>query len=86
RPMLTLIIADAATIAGLPSKCKAHGLRKALLRRLAEAGKSSKQIAAMSGHKTLKEIERYTEAANQAQLAEEAMSNFSPVRHSPPRK
>ena len=86
RPMLTLIIADAAKAAGLPAECKAHGLRKALLRRLAEAGRSSKQIAAISGHKTLKEIERYTEAANQAQLAEEAMSNFSPVRHSPRRK
>lgn len=73
RPMLTLIIADAARKAGLPKECKAHGLRKALLRRLAEAGKSAKQIAAMSGHKSLKEIERYTEAADQAMLAEQAM-------------
>ena len=73
RPMLTIIIAQAAAKAGLPKECKAHGLRKALLRRLAEAGKSAKQIAAMSGHKTLKEIERYTEAADQARLAEQAM-------------
>jgi integrase len=77
--MLTLIIQVAARKAGLPPECKAHGLRKALLRGLAEAGKSSKQIAAMSGHKSLKEIERYTD---QAKLAEAAMSNFRSIRHS----
>lgn len=86
RPTLTLIIANAAKAAGLPSKCKAHGLRKALLRRLAEHGMSSKQMAAVSGHKTLKELERYTEAADQASLAREAMSNLRAVRHSPHRK
>lgn len=75
RPMLTLRIAKAAKAAGLPPECKAHGLRKALMRRLAERGKTSKQIAAMSGHKTLREIERYTEAASQARLAVEAMSD-----------
>jgi len=53
-------MAKAAKKAGLPAECKAHGLRKTLLRRLAEAGRSTKQIAAMSGHKSLKEIERYT--------------------------
>ena len=83
---LTTIIRNAVRAAGLPPECKAHGLRKALLRRLAEAGRSTKQIAAMSGHKTLKEVERYTEAASQALLAEEAMSNLPAVRHLPPRK
>lgn len=86
RPMLTLIIADAARAAELPDKCKAHGLRKALMRRLAEQGKSTKQIAAMSGHKTLKEVERYTDAADQARLAEGAMSNLQTIRHSTRRK
>jgi len=38
----------------------AHGLRKAALRRLAEAGSTTKQIAAVSGHRSLAEIERYT--------------------------
>lgn len=73
RPMLTLRIANAAKAAGLPLECKAHGLRKSLLRRLAEAGRSAKQIAAVSGHKSLKEIERYTADADQARLAAEAM-------------
>jgi hypothetical protein len=32
------------------------------------------EIAAISGHKTLKEIERYTKAADQARLARAAMA------------
>lgn len=81
RPMLTLRIRKAAEKAGLPPKCTAHGLRKALMRRLAESGKSSKQIAAVSGHRTLKEVERYTAAADQARLAEQALSNVTGIRH-----
>jgi integrase len=59
--------------AGLPAKCVSHGLRKAAMRRLAESGKTEKQIAAVSGHKTLREIERYTAAADQRRLAKDAM-------------
>jgi integrase len=55
--------------AGLPVHCSFHGLRKAACRRLAEAGCSVNVIAAISGHKTLKEVERYTVAADQARLA-----------------
>lgn len=55
--------------AELPAKCVSHGLRKAMMRRLAEAGLTEKQIAAWSGHKTLREIERYTKAADQKKLA-----------------
>ena len=51
--------------AGL-SGVSAHGLRKATLRHFAEAGFSAPEIAAWSGHKNLKEIERYIEAANRA--------------------
>ena len=76
RPMLTLIIQEAAFKAGLPPECKAHGLRKALMRRLAEKGTSSKQIAAMSGHKSLKEIERYTAQADQGRMAKQAMAGL----------
>jgi hypothetical protein len=32
------------------------------------------QIASWSGHKTLKEVERYTKAADQKRLAESAMN------------
>jgi hypothetical protein len=63
-------------------------LRKALMRRLAERGATTKQIASVSGHKTLKEVERYTAAADQARLARatieqnstEEVSNLTPKR------
>jgi integrase len=59
--------------AGLPIECSFHGLRKAALTRLANANKTVHQIAAVSGHKTLKEVERYTKAADQRRLAREAL-------------
>jgi integrase len=59
--------------AGLPQRCKPHGLRKAACRRLAEAGCSGNEIMAISGHVTMKELVRYTAAADQARLARNAM-------------
>ena len=41
----------------------AHGLRKALAVSLAEAGATTHQIASWTGHATLKEVDRYTKAA-----------------------
>ena len=64
----------ACAAAGLPKRCAAHGLRKAACRRGAEAGWTVHQIAAWSRHKTLKEVERYTKAADQKRLAESAMN------------
>jgi site-specific recombinase XerD len=58
--------------AGL-SDCSSHGLRKAIARRMAEAGMSPHQIQAITGHTTLKEIERYTKAVRQKLMAEMAM-------------
>jgi integrase len=78
RPLrrITDLIEQAAQRAGLPAHCKAHGLRKAALRRLAEAGSTTKEIAAVSGHRSLKEIERYTERADQARLARSAVTKL----------
>ena len=59
--------------ARLPEGCAAHGLRKAACRRLAEARCSASQIAAISGHKTLREVQRYVEAADKARLARSGM-------------
>jgi integrase len=56
--------------AGLPDRCRAHGLRKAAARRLAEASCSPHEIAAITGHESLREIERYTRAADRKRLAE----------------
>jgi len=63
--------------AGLPAHCKAHGLRKATARRLAEGDATAKQIAAVTGHKTLSEVEKYTAAANQPKLAQQAFAKQS---------
>jgi len=60
--------------AGLPKRCTAHGLRKASCRRLAEAGCSGNEIMANSGHGTMKELVRYTKAADQARLARNALA------------
>jgi integrase len=60
--------------AGLPPRCTFHGLRKAACRRLAEAACSAHEIAAISGHRTLKEIARYTSAADQGRMARKAMA------------
>jgi integrase len=57
---------------GLPH-CSAHGLRKAAARRLAEAGCTEHEIAAITGHASLREITRYTKAADQRLLTASAM-------------
>ena len=78
RPLrsLTDLIEAAVKRAGLPPRCVAHGLRKAALRRLAEHGSTTKEIAAVSGHRSLSEIERYTARADQAGLARSAIAKL----------
>lgn len=62
--------------AELPIRCSLHGLRKAACRRLAEAGCTAHEIKAISGHRSLKEVERYCEAASQAKMARSAMDKL----------
>lgn len=52
--------------------CSAHGLRKAAARRFAEAGCSNQQIKSWTGHTTDSEVARYTAAADQRTLSDEA--------------
>ena len=59
--------------AGLPH-CAAHGLRKAICRRLADAGRNSFEIAAITGHRSSRLVDHYTAARNQAVLARAAMA------------
>lgn len=54
--------------------CSAHGLRKAAARRLAEAGCTEHEIASITGHVSLREVERYTKAVDQKRLAVSAMA------------
>ena len=72
------VISWAARVGGLQNSCatsaataenKHHGLRKAAARRLAEAGCTMHEIAAITGHARLSEIQRYTKAADQKRLA-----------------
>jgi integrase len=64
---------DRCDEADLP-QCSAHGLRKAFLRRMAEAGCSEDYIASISGHKDYREIRAYVQAANKAKMATEGMA------------
>jgi integrase/recombinase XerD len=66
---------DRCNEANLPH-CSAHGLRKATASRLAERGASAHQIMAWTGLRTLTEAERYTRAARQAKLADDALAKL----------
>ena len=59
----------------LKNGLSAHGLRKAKSRRLAEKGRSAHEIMAVTGHKTLAELQRYTEAAERKKMALRAMAD-----------
>ena len=63
---------DRCNEAGL-AHCTAHGLRKAAARRLAEVGCTTHEIASITGHASLGEVQRYTKAADQKRLAPSAM-------------
>ena len=56
--------------------CSAHGLRKACAMALAEAGATAHEIASVTGHQSLEEIERYTRDAKRKLLADRAMRKF----------
>jgi integrase len=62
--------------AGLPGR-SVHGLRKAACRRLAEAGCTEHEIAAISGHRTLEEVARYTRAADRGRMARSGMAKMA---------
>lgn len=54
---------------GLPARLNVHGLRKAAARRLAEAGATTHEIAAVTGHRSLQMVAYYTTSADQERLA-----------------
>lgn len=57
---------NAARAAGITSRL--HGLRKAFCVYWAENGKTTHEIAAMSGHLSLAEVQRYTKAADRKRI------------------
>lgn len=74
----TLWFVERARLAGL-EKRSPHGLRKAAARRLAEAGCSAKEIAAVTGHASLAQVAAYTRDADQTLLADAAMERIGGV-------
>jgi integrase len=71
---------DRCDEAGLP-QCSSHGLRKLTATRLAELGCSEREIMSITGHKSVSEVSRYTKAADQSRLADQAMRKFAqPMR------
>jgi len=55
----------------------AAGIRKAAAARLAELGCAEQAIMAITGHRTSKEVTRYTRAASQKTRAESALRRLS---------
>jgi hypothetical protein len=51
-------------------QCSTHGLRSASTRRLAEAGAIAHSIGALTGHRSLVLVQRYTQAAGRAGMAD----------------
>jgi integrase len=54
--------------------CPLHGLRKACLVRLAEAGCTAPEIMAISGHKSMAEVQRSNKGADQKVMAKRAIA------------
>jgi hypothetical protein len=63
-------------MAGLPAHCRLHGLKKSGMRRGAEKGTTAHELMAFSGHKTLTEVQRYTNAADRKRLAESELAKL----------
>lgn len=77
RDHLTMMVLRERRAAGLPEGLNLHGLRKLAAVRLAQAGCSAHEIAAVTGHRTLAEVARYTAAADQERLARAATAKLS---------
>lgn len=61
--------------AGL-SLCSAHGLRKAICRRIIEAGGQPHELMSVSGHITLAEAQRYSETFGRKTMADSAIARL----------
>jgi integrase len=66
--------------AGLPPQCSAHGLRKLVATRLANASCPEEEIKAITGHRSSSEVARYTKARDQKRLAQAAANRLKQAR------
>jgi integrase len=61
-----------------------HGVRKHVAASLADAGATTHEIAAVTGHRTLGMVQLYTAAADRERLAEQAVNRLSQKPRKPP--
>jgi integrase len=66
--------AEWATEAGLPQRCRLHGLRKARTTQLANKGVHTLDIMGVTGHKSIAEVQRYTATFERRQAGDRAMA------------
>jgi integrase len=66
--------------AGLPQRCVPHGLRKAGSKLLGDSGCTAHEIMAVTGHRTLKEVQRYTEAYDRKAAATRAQAKVAAAK------
>jgi integrase/recombinase XerD len=66
--------------AGLPKQWKPHGLRKGGSKLMADSGCTPHEIMAVTGHKTMKEVTRYTEAFDRKQAAARAQAKVAAAK------
>ncbi len=59
-----------------PPQCSTHGLRNACACRLAESAATTHEIGAVTGHKTLALVQRYTEAAGRESMADSTIEKL----------
>ncbi|GBQ44968.1 hypothetical protein AA11826_0761 [Komagataeibacter oboediens DSM 11826] len=67
---------NAAKEGKIPKGLNVHGLRKLAATLLAEAGCTTHEIAAITGHKTLAMVQHYTLSADQERLAKGAVNRM----------
>jgi integrase len=61
--------ADAAALA---PQCRLHGLRKGRARQIVDSGGTAHDIMSITGHKTLREAQRYADKYNRRSAADRA--------------
>lgn len=74
--LLSHALPPALVAIGIGRKLNIHGLRKLAATRLAEAGCSAHEIAAVTGHKSLSMVQYYTASADQERLASAAITRL----------
>jgi integrase len=65
---------------GDKTECSPHGLRKAICRRLVRLGMNVHQIMAITGHKNLKQLQKYCEEFEREVAAEQAIDALNGMR------